>query len=227
MIPQKAPVSNWKPERTRAKSYTGRIVGISPPYPDRGLRDCPKCTQGKISVNNQVVNCPECEGTGKQMEQKILLTYELDKADKNGNATSQAQERVKDSLFPGGEIQGQVLSPATYYKRICVLYGISPGSDIDESQIDPQGDISETGFPQLVLLVDGYKIFDIRLYQGATDKIHEQAPPKAPAGTKALQDPLPRLRPATSPVGPGNGTPAVAVPDPSKGPEEDEADVPF
>ena len=117
------------------------------------------------------MNCPDCEGTGKQMERKILLTYSIDKANKDGGDTTELKERVKDSLFPGGTSKdGKELSPSTLYKRVCVLYGIEPGTDLSGFDVDLVGDLETGVFEELVLLVDGYKVFDIRRYEGPGDE---------------------------------------------------------
>jgi hypothetical protein len=218
MIQRPQTNSGWKPDIKRAKGYRGRIIGISPPYPDRGLKDCKECTGGKIAVNNQVVNCPSCEGTGKQMEQKILLTYTIDRQDKQGNPQTQLTERVKDSLFAGGAINGTQLRPSTWYKRLVVLYGLEPGTEIEAGDMDPYDDLSSGSLPELVLLVYGYKVFDVRLYEGENDRIHAQTPPSVRRSPVAASNPpvqpisptKPKLKPAGS-VGPGNGLPLVTV----------------
>jgi hypothetical protein len=217
--------SNWKPSAARAKPYRGRIIGISPPFPDRGLRPCPSCDQGKIVVNNAIANCPACEGTGKQMTEKILITYQIDKPDKSGLPTTQLKEHVTNSLFAGATLgpdsnePGKVLSASTWHKRLSALYGLAPNTKLEATDIDPYDDLSQGLLPELVLLVDGYKVFDMRLYEGDNDRIHAQMPVERVQSPVAASNPpvqppapKPRLRPAGSAVVQVNSLPGLTVP---------------
>jgi hypothetical protein len=83
--------------------------------------------------------------------------------------------------------------------------------------------------------VDGYKVFQIRIYEGDSDRIHAQMHPVAPSVPVAASNPpvqplapKPRLRPAGSAVAQGNSLPGVAVPAVSADfPEDEDENVPF
>src|SRR5271166_1660613 len=216
------PAKNYpKPNINKAKGFKGRVIGITPPYPERSqYKNCENCNgTGKTNVNDRlsvprIDNCPVCEGTGKATVQKIHITYEIDRVGKDG-PTTKVQEWPTDSLYAGGVSQdGKKLNPATWFKRLSVWYGTTDVELLKTA--DPWTDLGDHNLPELVLLVDGFKVFDLRLYEGPLDRIHAQTPPAVNPSPVAASNPppqaippKPRLKPVVSSVGPQGGLDVV------------------
>ena len=247
MIQRPASKNYPKPNINKAKGFKGRVIGITPPYPERSqYKNCESCNG---SGKNAGLNCPLCDGTGKGMVSKIHITYEIDRVGKDG-PTTKVQEWPTDSLYAGGVSQdGKKLNPATWFKRLSVWYGTTDVELLKTA--DPWEDLGNHALPELVLLVDGFKVFDLRLYEGPGDRIHQVAvpvtvpsvdskvPPVNENGQGPPRPPQPRIRPSAGFKTANYGEPGVeptptyvktfppVEPELFQEPEEDIDSIPF